>query len=149
MESGFYIIQYGQFWEKADILKGTGDAHFADIRGLFAYQVFSVQADSAFGGKIYAGKHVEHGGFSGSVGADKAYQAAFFNLHGQFIYSPQAAEGDAKFCYIQHCHSYTSSLSDNSVFFCGSPARRAALFSRRCVFRPELLKIIMTISRIA
>ena len=145
----FYIIEHGQFGEQTDILKGTGDTHFTDICRFFADQVFAVQADAALRGLVYTGKHIEYGGFSGAVGTDKAHQAAFLYLHGQFIHRPQAAEGDAKFCYVQHCHSYASSLSDNAAVSFGSPARRAARFSRSRVFRPELLKIIMAMSRIA
>ena len=97
MQSCFYIVQNREFCKQADILKSACNAHFADFMRLPAHNILPIQADSAVGGTIYAGEHIEHRGLSGAVGAEESEDFAPRHIERNAVYGGKIAEPLAQF----------------------------------------------------
>ncbi|MPN26578.1 hypothetical protein SDC9_174003 [bioreactor metagenome] len=78
---------------------------------LFAVEHFTVEQERSLRRGIDAGEHVEHGRFSGAVGADKPYKLAVIDLDIKILYSHKAAEYNAKFSCFKNWYSLFSHFS--------------------------------------
>lgn len=62
------IVDYGQILEQTDVLKGSCNTVLIDFNVFASGNILAVQTDNAFIGLVNAGKKVEYGGLSGTVG---------------------------------------------------------------------------------
>ena len=96
------VIDHVQFLEQADVLEGTGHAHAVDLIGLFAGGGHTIDQDGAAGGLVDVGQQVEHGGLTGTVGADQTGDLVAADHQVEAVHSGQAAEVDAQLTHVQN-----------------------------------------------
>jgi len=71
-------------------LKSPSDPPLADLKGLAANQVLSIQADLTLIRGVNTGKKVEDGGLAGPVGADQTDDLPARNLEAHILDGSQA-----------------------------------------------------------
>ena len=96
------VIDDAQFLEQADVLEGTGHAHAVDLIGLFAGGGHTIDQDGAAGGLVDVGQQVEHGGLTGTVGADQTGDFVAADHQVEAIHGGQTAEVDAQLTHVQN-----------------------------------------------
>ena len=92
MEAGHNVFQHSGGFEQADVLESTGNSLFHDLVRFFTADAFAVKDHIAAGDLICTGDHVEHSGFTGTVGADQGADLVFLHLQVHAVNSRQAAE---------------------------------------------------------
>ena len=101
VEAHLDVVDDGQVLEQADILEGAGHAHPVDLIGLFAGGGHPIDEDGAAGGLVNVGEQVEHGGLTGTVGADQTGDLVAADHQVEAVHSGQAAEVDAQFTDVE------------------------------------------------
>ena len=96
------VVDDAQFLEQTDVLEGTGHTHAVDLIGLFARRRHAVDQDGAAGGLVNVGEQVEHGGLTGTVGADQTGDLVAADHQVEAVHSGQAAEVDAQLPHVQN-----------------------------------------------
>ena len=79
MKSDHNVADHRHIVEKTDILESTRDTLMIDDLLGLAGKILAVQVKFTVGRLIHAGNHIEHGGLSGAVRADKTVKFLFFN----------------------------------------------------------------------
>jgi hypothetical protein len=67
---GVFNRRHGR--KQPDVLEGAGHPPGKDLVGPLAQNALAFEADIAAAGLVDAGEHIEHRGFTGTVGADQA-----------------------------------------------------------------------------
>ena len=92
VEAGHDVFQHCGRLEQADILESTGNSLFHDLVRFFTADTFAVKDHIAAGDLICTGDHVEHSGFTGTVGADQGADLVFLHLQVHAVNSRQTAK---------------------------------------------------------
>ena len=101
MQAYLDVVDDAQFLEQTDVLEGTGHTHAVDLIGLFARRRHAVDQDGAPGGLVNVGEQVEHGGLTGTVGADQTGDLVAADHQVEAVHGGQAAEVDAQFTDVE------------------------------------------------
>ena len=75
-----YVVSHRGIGKQPNVLKRAGDTTLRKLIGLQSHHVFPLQCDDTRGGLIDAGEHIEHGGFSGTIGANHGNQFALLHF---------------------------------------------------------------------
>jgi len=86
------IIQNGQFFKKADILKGAGNAQFVDLMRRLPDDLFSCKLNGSFCGAIDAGDEIKERSFTRAVGADDSDQFVWLKDEVEIVNSAQSVK---------------------------------------------------------
>ena len=102
MQAYLDVVDDAQFLEQTDVLEGTGHTHAVDLIGLFARRRHAVDQDGSAGGLVNVGEQVEHGGLTGTVGADQTGDLVAADHQVEAVHGGQAAEVDAQLPHVQN-----------------------------------------------
>ena len=92
MEAGHNVFQHSGGFKQADVLESTGNALFNDLVRFLAADALVVEDHIAAGDLVGTGDHVEHSGFTGTVGANQGADLVFLHFQVHAVNSRQATK---------------------------------------------------------